>query len=356
MKILKSKLFRTIIMIVLAPVLLLGIYILMMIMTDYKPDQAVKLEVDRNQEAVIKKGTPFSVITFNIGYGGLDKGQDFFLDGGTGSRSESKEKTIDNISKIAEFLKLQDSDFIMFQEIDQKSTRSYKVNQVQFMKDNLLDYASSYAINYKVLWVPVPISKPHGAVNSGILTLSKYKINSSTRYKLPGTEAYFRQLADLDRCIQENRIPVEGGKELILVNSHLSAFDKGGKIRKQQLQFLKDYIQEEFAKGNYVVVGGDWNHVLPGTDPLAFETEQAFPEWLQTLPEDFIPDGYKWAVDSTVPTNRTVDIPYAKNVNFFSIIDGFLVSPNVEIISTKGINLEFENTDHNPVRTDLILK
>lgn len=356
MKLLKSKPFRAIFMIVLTPVLLLGIYILMMIVTDYKPEQAVKLEIDRNQEAVMKKGTPFSVITFNIGYGGLDKGQDFFLDGGTGSRSESKEKTIANISKAAEFLKLQGSDFIMLQEIDQKSTRSYKVNQVQLMKDNLPGYAASFATNYKVLWVPVPISKPHGAVNSGILTLSKYKINSSTRFKLPGTEAYLRQLADLDRCILENRIPVEGGKELILVNSHLSAFDKGGEIRKQQLQFLKEYIQEEFAKGNYVVVGGDWNHVLPGTDPLAFKTEQGYPEWLQALPEDFAPEGYKWAVDSTVPTNRTVDIPYAKDVNFFSIIDGFLVSPNVEIISTKGINLEFENTDHNPVRTELVLK
>jgi len=140
------------------------------------------------------------------------------------------------------------------------------------------------------------------------------------------------------------------------VNAHLSAYDKGGVIRKQQLQFLKEYVQKEFEKGNYVVVGGDWNHSMPGTDPSIFKTKQGFPDWLKTIPEDFVPEGFKWAVDKNVPSNRTVDIPFEKDVNFLSVIDGFLVSPNVEVISTKGINLEFENTDHNPVLTELKLK
>lgn len=356
MGVLKSKLFKVIVIIVLIPVFFFGVYLLMMIVTDYRPDEAVKLDIENNQNTIIKKDKPFSVITFNIGYGGMDKDQDFFMDGGSGSRSKSKEKTVENITKISAFLKSKNTDFIMLQEVDRKSTRSFKVNEVEFMKNALKDYASSFALNYKVAWVPIPISKPHGSVQAGLVTMSKYLVESSTRYSLPGTETFLRQLGDLDRCIQENRIPVEGGKELVLVNAHLSAYDKGGVIRKQQLQFLKEYVQREFEKGNYVVVGGDWNHSMPGTDPSAFKTKQAFPEWLKTIPEDFAPKGYKWVVDKEVPSNRTVDIPYKKDVNFLSVIDGFLVSPNIEVISTKGINLEFENTDHNPVLTELKLK
>lgn len=44
------------------------------------------------------------------------------------------------------------------------------------------------ALNYKTPWVPVPILKPHGTVNAGLVNLSKYKINSATRYQYPGKE------------------------------------------------------------------------------------------------------------------------------------------------------------------------
>ncbi len=37
----------------------------------------------------------------------------------------------------------------------------------------------------------------------------------------------------------ESRVSLENNRELVLINSHLSAYDKGGKIRKQQLSFLK---------------------------------------------------------------------------------------------------------------------
>ena len=58
-----------------------------------------------NNEHVLKVGKEFKVTTFNIGYGGLDKEQDFFLDGGKGSRSSSKEQTEKNISNMLSFYK-----------------------------------------------------------------------------------------------------------------------------------------------------------------------------------------------------------------------------------------------------------
>jgi hypothetical protein len=47
---------------------------------------------------------------------------------------------------------------------------------------------------------------------------------------------------------------------------------------------------------------------------------------------------------------------YKEGVNFLSVIDGFLVSPNVEIKQVKGYDLKFKNSDHNPVKIWLKLK
>ena len=52
-------------------------------------------------------------------------------------------------------------------------------------------------------------------------------------------------------------------REPVLVNLHLEAYDDGeGKIA--QTNQLRDYIEDEYAKGNYVIAGGDFNQVFPG--------------------------------------------------------------------------------------------
>ena len=85
-------------------------------------------------------------------------------------------------------------------------------------------------------------------MNSGLLTLSKFGSTSNVRYDLPEKKAWPRQLFELDRAFMESRFPVDNGKELILINLHLSAFDQGGTIRKQQLEYLSTYIQERMIK------------------------------------------------------------------------------------------------------------
>jgi endonuclease/exonuclease/phosphatase family metal-dependent hydrolase len=337
-------------------IVLTAIYFIFMTITDYRPEEIIPLTVENNVPEIVKKDSALSVLTYNIGYCGLDKNQDFFMDGGTGSRSESKEKTLENLIEITNFIKEEKSSFVLLQEVDINATRSYRVNQYKYFKDNTSQYNSTFAINYKVPWVPVPIKKPMGAVKSGLATFSKYKTEAAARYQYPGKEKWPRQLALLDRCFIENRIPVEGGRELVLVNSHLSAYDKGGFMREQQLAFLKEYVTKEYKNGNYVVVGGDWNHLIPGTDPSVFKINKPWPEWLKRIPEDFKPEGFVWAADESVPTNRTNDVPYINGQNYLSVIDGFLVSSNIEILSVKGHSLEFQYSDHNPVTMEFKLR
>ncbi|MBN2604249.1 MAG: endonuclease/exonuclease/phosphatase family protein, partial [Bacilli bacterium] len=48
-------------------------------------------------------------------------------------------------------------------------------------------------------------------------------------------------------------------------------------------------------------------------------------------------------------TVRSDDAPYVEGVNFETIIDGFLLSPNITVDAVFGNDLAFENSDHNPV-------
>ncbi|GAB6991057.1 endonuclease/exonuclease/phosphatase family protein [Paenibacillus pini] len=342
--------------IVLIPVLIIALFLIYITVDDYKPAAQVELQTSNNKGENLKQGEPFTVTTFNIGYAGLDQGQDFFMDGGTMSRSSSKKQTEANLSSIGDILEDTGSNLYLLQEVDVNSSRSNHINEVEELTNRFPTYSSTFAINYKVPWVPIPVLHPMGSVHSGLLTLSTLHSASSTRFDLPGKEKWPVQQNELDRAFIASRFPVNNGKELVLINLHLSAFDKGGNIRKQQLDFLASFIKQEMEKGSYLIMGGDWNHSLPGTDSSQFKTTQGWPEWLQAFPETFTPKGFQWANDPSTPSVRTLDVSYQAGVNFRAVIDGFLISPNIEIVSVQGHDLSFKNSDHNPVTGSFILK
>lgn len=325
-------------------------------LTDYKPKPEENLLIRHPQHTVIESFKPITITTMNIGYGGLDADQDFFMDGGTHSRATSKEQVETNLDTSLQVLDELNSDLYLLQEVDVKATRSYGVDEVTRISEHFPEHSSTFAYNYKAAWVPIPVFEPMGKVESGLLSLSKYQIDKQTRYDLPGKEKWPVQLFELDRAFVELRLPVDNGKELIVLNLHLSAFDKGGLIRKQQLQFLKQYIEAEQKKGSYLIIGGDWNHAIPGSDTLAVKSTQSWPDWLQSLPDDFTPDGFAWAINGKIPTVRTLDIPYQVGTNFVSIIDGFLVSPNVTVESVHTSDNQFASSDHHAVTATFKLK
>ena len=335
--------------------ILLG-YVGFMIITDYKPAKEEIVQIENNQKKKIELNKEYTVTSFNVGYAGMDKNVDFFMDGGKMSRAINKNAVLENLNGIENIMKDLNSDFYYIQELDKKSTRSYEVNEYESMKNKFTNYSTSFAKNFDVPWVPLPFIHPHGQVLSGIMTMSKYNLNSGIRYDLPGKEEFFRQLGDLDRCMLVNRVKLSNNKELLLINVHLSAYDKGGKVRKVQLGFIENFVQNEYKKGNYIILGGDWNHELPGTDSSKFKTTETHPNWLKRIPDDFAKNRFKIYSDKNVPSNRTVEKPYTEGENLRSIIDGFMVSDNVEVKKIHGSEYNFRYSDHNPTTLTFILK
>jgi endonuclease/exonuclease/phosphatase family metal-dependent hydrolase len=358
MKILKKILKAVLITIAVFVLGFIGL-IVYAIATDYKPAEKVLIVQEANP-SILKDSLTFSLLTWNIGYAGLDKDMDFFYDGGT-KVITPEDKCLENISRIGDFLAKNDTiDFILLQEIDKDSKRSYHVDEFEKISGILSDYQPFFAKNYDVFFVPVPPSKPMGKVLSGIAVYSKFVPESSARYSLPGVYSFPTQLFQLDRCFMVNRYKVENGKELVLINTHNEAFDKGGFIRKIQMERLREFVLNEYKSGNYVITGGDWNQYPPEFRPL-FSGNKVFTGqignfYLMGIESDYMPGDWKWIYDPTEPSFRTVIAAYDPSTTPTSICDIFLISPNIESVSVKCQNLGFASSDHNPVIIQVKLK
>ena len=347
-----KKILKAILVIIL--ILLIGFIgiVVYAIISDYKPEEKEIVFTGAKTEE-LNDSMDLSLLTWNIGYCGLDKKMDFFYDGGT--KVFTPEATcIKNLQEIRKFLKQNNSaDFILLQEVDKNSKRSYHINEFDSLSKTLIGYFPFFAKNYDVFFVPVPPATPMGKVLSGLTTFSKYEPSSSVRYSFPGEYGFPKQLFMLDRCFIVNRYPLSNGKELLVINTHNEAFDPG-QIRKAQMAYLKDFLLTEYSKGNYIIIGGDWNQTPP--DFKSDFAENKTDTTQMVIPSDFLPPDWKWLFDNRTPSERNVLAAYDPASTTTNIFDFFLISPNIGRVSVEGIQLNFENSDHNPVRIKIRLQ
>lgn len=335
--------------------LVLTALILWLTFTDYRPPLVEAAEYDNGRGNHLNK--EISILNWNIGYGGLGSNMDFFMDGGTRVRAPEEEYS-EYWKGITSFLQNRSEDILFLQEVDRRSTRSYKQDQYREISQFYPDYSRSFATNYKVKFIPSPsiIGRQYGSVLSGLATYSRFPFDYSERHSLPGNYSWPKSVFFLDRCLLVSKITTDFESDIVLINAHMSAYDKGGFLKKEQLYFIKDLAEKEYKNGNYVIIGGDWNSYMPGTDGLTFESSEEIPDFYQTLPEDWNMEGWQWAVDKSTPTNRSLATPYEEGENFLTVIDGFLLSPNVELLSVNTIDLGFLYSDHNPIEIRVILQ
>ena len=345
--------------IVLALVVLVGAYVAY-VFIDYHRigDMELTPEGDAAWTAPTA-GERYTVLSYNIGFGAYEDDYGFFMDGGTESWAWSEERLTANVDAIAAFLARQEADFYLLQEVDIDSTRSYHVDERQPICQALTGMSHVFAQNYDSPFLMYPLTQPHGASRSGLLTFSTAAISSAKRVELP-IENSVMKLVDLDRCYSVHRIPVAGGGELVLYNLHLSAYTSDGTIAMEQLKLLLDDMQREYAAGNWCVAGGDFNKDLLGDSAQYFgEADQAY-SWAQPIP-DGIFDGYDITLaapldeNDPVPSCRNADSAYHEG-QYVLTVDGFLVSANVEVQESQVIETGFAYSDHEPVEMTFVLK
>lgn len=262
-----------------------------------------------NSTAAFAPGDSVSILTWNVGYAGLGEESDFFMDGGKQVRAPSKAVVEKNIDGIVSTVKELDADFTFLQEIEaDPSTRSYGIEEAE-------------------------------------------------RIALPSPFKWPVSVANLKRCLMPVYIDLEGtDAQLVLVNLHLEAYDDG-EGKAAQTAALKSFLEQEYAKGNYVIAGGDFNQTFPGgLDKYPIKNDELWTPG--TLDDSMLPDGWRFAYDTSAPTCRLDNQPYdaGSDATQHYVIDGFILSPNVELTSVQTQDDGFRFSDHNPVLLNIRLK
>ena len=351
-----KKVFKIIGGILIVIIALAAVFLGVMTAWEYRPEAVENIEVPEAmaEGEGLKAGQSFSVLTFNTGYAGLSKDEDFFMDGGSKVAPESKALVEQNIAGIAGILADQQTDIYFLQEVDLDSDRSYHMNQAEAYTSEL-GMPGLFAYNYKARFVPYPFPMI-GKVESGLYTMTGLNVSEASRIALPVSFSWPVRTCNLKRCILMSRLPIEGtDKELVLMNFHLEAYDSGeGKIAQTKL--LVSLLQEEYDKGNYVIAGGDFNQTFEGIDKYPIWNEE---DWAPgTLMNADLPEHFSFAVSDNVPTCRLLNGPYSGNYQDSQVyvLDGFIISDNITLENVENIDVGFEYADHQPVRLEVKLK
>ena len=126
-------------------VLVVAVALVVFTIAEYRPADVETVIPEQQAEAVLETGKPLTIVSWNCGYGALGDNAEFFMDGGTSVYTADKERVTSNLDGIREKLQALSPDFIILQEVDINSSRSYSIDERTILRDaaaSALPYAS----------------------------------------------------------------------------------------------------------------------------------------------------------------------------------------------------------------------
>lgn len=292
-------------------------------------------------------GDSLQVVTWNVGYGSLGAGADFVADGGSSIRALDRRSIVTAVDAVGETLAHLDADLVLLQEMAGASFVTRGVDVTAGVLQPLSGYRIASWEDFATTLLPPPLKISHG-----MMTLERIAAPECTAHPLPQEPGFRLGMLKKHYGALVTRIPLADGREWTIMNIHLSAFDDGGAVRARQVAAVLKLALAEYRRGAHVVVGGDWNMRLTATS-FPHDTETKYLSWIHDFPRETVPEGWTFGLDPSVPSVRTLHRPYEAGVNYVTIVDGFLVSPNVAIERVETADLGFRHTDHHPVLASL---
>lgn len=217
---------------------------------NWEESNYAQININPNVELLNTKQDSFVILTYNLGY----------LSGLTNNKVFPDQKLIkENQQLVKANIDLVFPDIVALQEVDFDADRSYHIDQANGIAGNTFKYVAN-VVNWDVRYVPFPYWPPtnhFGQVVSGQSILSKFELSDLESVKLSriSTEPFWRDAYYLDRLAQVVKVDILG-KELVLINVHLEAWDKP--TRQQQLQEVIE-LWNKYASDFPVILLGDFN-------------------------------------------------------------------------------------------------
>lgn len=234
---------------------------------------------DPENAPLLTAGQSLKVLSWNVQYF-AGKGYVFFYDlpthDGPDERPSRKAVTA-TLEGVAAIIRTEQPDLILLQEVDDGARRTDYEDQAARLRALLPDDYRCWAeaFYWRVPYVPHP--RLRGAVGNKLVTLSRYRLRLALRHALAEIpdDPLTRQF-NLKRAVLEVRLPVAGGDELVVMNTHLDAFAQGTDTMTRQVAQCQKVLEAHSAAGLPWLIAGDFN-LLP--DDAAYEAlamEQRF--------------------------------------------------------------------------------
>jgi endonuclease/exonuclease/phosphatase family metal-dependent hydrolase len=226
------------------------------------PDRVEPVAVVSDPTApLLPRGAPVRALVWNIQYCGSRR-HHFFYDGGRQVHVPPGDMAA-TLAEVARVIRAADPDLVLLQEVDRGSDRTGRVDEHAELLRQTGYPCHASAPYHRAAWVPHPTHQPMGRVDMHLSVFSRHPIASAQRVQLALLqEPWWRRMFNLKRAVLEVRLPVEGGGELAVLNTHLSAFSHGdGTLQRQVATLLGRATGERLF-----LLAGDMNALPPGDD------------------------------------------------------------------------------------------
>ncbi|MEE4279375.1 MAG: endonuclease/exonuclease/phosphatase family protein [Halieaceae bacterium] len=220
---------------------------------------------------VLRAGQTLRILSWNVQFMAGNSNNHFFYDDGPDPWPDA-ETVAEVTQRVAAFIAEQDPDLVLLQEVDDLAARTHMQDQ----SDALLSYLPQYSAHvetfyWKAAYVPHPSIR--GRVGMKLLVLSKYRLGAATRHALSpitSDDILTRQF-NLKRAMLEVHMPVDGAQDLVLINTHLSAFAQGSDTMLRQIAEVRERLEDLTVETPWVLAG-DFN-LLPSEEALLAKAE-----------------------------------------------------------------------------------
>lgn len=238
--------------------------------------QAEKI-YSKGKAPVLRVGQPFKVLSWNIQYLAGKDFVFFYDDGAEVAKKVATRPTPQAIAQtlveVAKVIVQEDPDLILLQEVDDGAARTDHQDQLEALLLLLPDEykCHSSAFYWKSAFVPDP--NVLGSVGMKLSIISKYQLKTATRHALPlisypnlpfnrSLYEWVKRQFYIKRAIQEVAMPLEGGGELLIFNTHFSAFAQGSNTMEKQVKKAEQLLEGAENKAKPWIFAGDLN-LLP---------------------------------------------------------------------------------------------
>lgn len=232
----------------------------------FHPSGEKSISVTNNQSAPTLSGNEeLKVLSWNVQYM-AGKNYYFYYDSGSGPDERPSSVDIEKTTKeVARIIKDEDPDLILLQEVDDGAKRTDHEDQLENLLELLpAEYCSHLSAFY---WKAAFVPHPHimGSVGMKLSVISKYRMQDGIRYKLAlKPDNFIVQQFDLKRAVLQVELPTNKGNDLLVFNTHLSAFAHGTDTLTKQIEEINSLLQEKTEGGYPWLLGGDFNLLPPG--------------------------------------------------------------------------------------------